>query len=126
MKTVKVKKDTLVNTLKDNMVTHVADYELAWEAYHKAVIANATNLLERAKNVKKGRPVQLYINLEMPVNHEDDYVRTIEMCEWEVADEVDLSEAEFRQFVQDEWSWKGQFTASNVQYTGSASPSSQV
>lgn len=123
MKTVRVKKEMLMDALKNNMVTHVEDYELAWEGYRKAVISNAEALLEKAKNVKKNNPVQLYINLEMPKNHEDDYVRAMEMCEWEVAEEVELSEAEFQQFVQDDWSWKGQFSTSNMMYTGSASPS---
>lgn len=124
MKTVTVKKDTLLNTLKNNMATHVDDYELAWEGYRKAVISNAEALLNKAKGVKKNEPVLLYINLEMPENHKDDYVRTIEMCEWEVSDEVELSETEFRQFVQDNWSWKGKFQTDNMAYTGSASPSS--
>lgn len=124
MKTVRVNKDNLMRILAENMVTHVQDYELAWEGYRKAVISNAEALLDRAKNVKKNKPVQLYINLEMPVNHEDDYVRAMEMCEWEVGTEVELSEGEFSQFVQDDWGWKQLFEASNMMYTGSASPSS--
>lgn len=124
MKQVKVRKDDLVAILEKNMVTHVADFELAWEGYRKAVISNAESLLARAKNVKKNEQVQLYIRLEMPVNHEDDYVRAIEMCEWEVDDEVELSQEEFSQLVQDDWSWKQTFTASNMMYTGEASPSS--
>ncbi len=124
MKTVKVNKQDLKDILGKNMITHVEDYDLAWEGYRQAVISNAENLLARAKNVNKNNPVQLYIGLEMPENHEEDYVRAIEMCDWEVSEEVELSEGEFRQYVQDKWSWKNVFETSNMLYTGSASPSS--
>lgn len=123
MRNVTVEKDELRKILEKNMVTHVADFEIAWEAYHKAVMSNAEKLLTAAKNMKKGKNVNLYINLTTPENHEEDYVRAIEMCDWEVKDEVELTEAEFQQFVQDKWQWKNNFEASNMMYTGSASPS---
>lgn len=125
MRNVTVEKDELRTILEKNQVTHVADFELAWAAYHKAVMSNAEKLLEAAKNMTKASVVNLYINLARPENHVEDYVRAIEMCDWEIKDEVELTEGEFRELVQDNWSWKGNFEASNMMYTGSASPSSR-
>lgn len=124
MRQIKVSKDQLVHTLQVNMVTHETDFEIAWEAYRKAAISNVEKILDNAKRAPKGKAIQLYINLQAPENHVNDYTRAIEMCEWEISDEVDLTEGEFRQFVQDQWSWKDQFETSNKMYTGSVSPSS--
>lgn len=123
MNNVTVKKDQLRATLVENLDTHIKDFEIAWEAYHKAVLSNVESLLKRAKKAKAGQPVDLYLDLETPKNHSDDYERAIEMLDWEQADTVDLTESEFRQLVQDKWSWKGQFEMSNSFYTGSISPS---
>lgn len=123
MKTVKVKKDQLRETLLENKETHVKDFELAWEKYHERVIHNVEQLLQHAKDVKKGEPVNVHIGLQAPVNHEEDYERALEMLEWEVGDHVELTQAEFQQLVQDDWSWKQHFSSLNMAYTGSASPS---
>lgn len=125
MRQVEVDKDQLIRALEKNMVTHVADFEIAWEAYRKAAISNVEKILASAKSAPKGKAIQLYVNLQAPENHESDYTRALEMCDWELNDKVTLSEAEFRQFVQDEWGWKDQFESANMMYTGSASPSAR-
>jgi hypothetical protein len=34
----------------------------------------------------------------------------------ETREEIELTEQEFAQYVMDDWSWKGQFTATNSAY----------
>ena len=118
-----VNKAQLIETLTRNRETHQADFDMAYEGFREKAEANVAALLERIRLAEHGKPIQLWINLEPPTNHVDDYDRAIEMCDWSVDDEIALTELEFRQLVQDDWSWKQQFTASNKLYTGSESPS---
>jgi hypothetical protein len=119
-----VKKERLLETLKANRETHRADFDLAWDGFREKAIANATALVDSLKSACRGDAIELYLNLETPIDHTADYDRAIEMIDWEVGDEVQLTQNEFSQFVQDDWSWKRQFAMSNTTYTGSASPSS--
>jgi hypothetical protein len=123
MKNVKVTKQRLLEVLMENRLTHQRDFDIAWEAFRTKATENVQRILDTLKGAPHGKPVELWVNLTPPENHVEDYDRAVEMCQWEVGDEVVLSEAEFRQFVQDEWSWKGQFTTANKLYTGSESPS---
>ena len=43
------------------------------------------------------------------------------MLEWEVGDEVMLTEYEFAQFVQDDWGWKQQFRTTGMEYIADSS-----
>lgn len=124
MQTVTVDKAELVDILNKNMVIHEADFELAWKGYQKKAVERAQIAVSNAANAVKGSVINLNISLSAPINHKEDYMRAIEMCAWEKADEVKLMESEFRQLVQDQWSWKENFTTSNMMYTGAASPSS--
>jgi hypothetical protein len=124
MRKITVSKQQLVETLTKNRETHQADFDLAYEGFREKAEANVEALLGRIKNAEHGQPVQLWINLEPPVNHITDYDRALQMCEWELGDEMELTEQEFQQLVQDNWSWKDAFSTSNKLYTGSASPSS--
>lgn len=125
MQNITVEKARLLEALKNNKKTHVDDFNLAWEGFMKQAQMNVEELLKALKKAPRGQAPQLYIGLEAPRNHEHDYQRAIEMCDWETGDQIDLTEEEFQQFVQDDWNWKHQFNTSNQLYTGSVSPSSR-
>lgn len=126
MNNIEVQKDRLLETLRANMETHRADFELAWEGYRTKAMVNLSELLDAMKDPRKARSVNLSLNLQRPVDHTADYKRAIEMCDWHEGDTIVVSESEFAEFVQDDWHWKGQFRSSNVMYTGMASPSTDV
>lgn len=125
MNQVTVDKHELRKILEKNMDTHHADFELAWDGFQKKALQNAESIVKALKNVKKGGQVTLHVNLSPPQNHTDDYQRAIEMLDWEQENRVVLTQGEFMQLVQDDWGWKQNFTASNMMYTGEASPSSR-
>lgn len=114
----------LLSKLEANRKTHNADFDIAFTRFSERV---QSNLEARLKSLRSGSVVtqeMLYINLTMPVNYDADYKRAIEMLDWEVGGEVELTEQEFKQYVQDDWGWKEAVAMSNKLYTGSASPSS--
>lgn len=124
MKTVRVSKERLKEVLIGNREIHQADFDLAWDAYHEKVVANVEALLGNARRARRGEPLRLFVDLEAPQNHVDDYDRAIEMLEWTDDEFVELTEQEFQQYVQDDWTWKRAFSVSNKFYTGSESPTS--
>lgn len=124
MREVKVSKRDLRNTLIQNKQDHEADFAITWKKYKDALRKRLDQLTKQAYKLEPGEPIELAIyDLPYPENHAGDYQRAIEMLEWEVGEEVVLSQAEFSQFVQDDWAWKHQFTTANAMYTGSVSPS---
>lgn len=124
MKTVEVSKVELVKKLQANLQTHKADFDIAWDKFREQAAHNFEQRLHQIKEAPKGAQLDLWVNLVVPEDHSDDYVRALEMLEWEVNDTVELQEHEFKQYVQDDWGWKNAFLSTNQLYTGSASPSS--
>jgi hypothetical protein len=43
------------------------------------------------------------------------------MLEMALADEVELSEEDYRQYVMDDWSWREEFLTSDARYSSTAS-----
>ena len=52
----------------------------------------------------------------VPRNYIDMYDAAITIAEWETADTLDLSYAEFQCFVRDEWDWKDEFSRVTMSY----------
>lgn len=102
--------------LQKNRKTHRETFEKALEGYRKTVIEH---LEQRLKDAKSGRKVNIYIQLEEPQDQTKDYDRAIQMLEMSIDDKVELSQQEFAQLVQDDWSWKEQFTLTNTRYLSS-------
>jgi len=109
---IKVKKEELVNTLKENRLKHIKDFEEAKVAFQEDVVKELKTILRNAKNGK----IKTSIHFDEPSQHTDDYDTVIEMLEMSVDDEVYLTRNEFKQYVRDEWNWKDSFIATNSFY----------
>ena len=119
MKTITVNKKDLLDKLRENRDGHRATYEEAVEAYRaKAIEVFEQNIRE----VREGKPVRQYLELPVPEDHTSDYERVIAMLEWDEGEKVELTESEFRQYVQDNWGWAQSFMANTMSYTSDGSP----
>lgn len=118
MQIVRVKKTELLEKLKANRDEHRQIFLEALDGYHEAAMAA---LEERIKEAKENKRVNLFFTLEQPVDQTKEYDRVIKMLEMSVDDEVELTQQEFANYVMDDWSWMGQFLASNAQYSQTAS-----
>jgi hypothetical protein len=111
--TVVVQKQKLVETLTANRDAHRAIFEEALAGYK----ARSVELLEQhIERIKKGKVERIAVSLPVPEDHTDDYDRALTSLEWSIFDEVELSMREFDQYVRDNWSWKGEFTATTSMY----------
>jgi len=117
MKTITVSKEDLKSALVKNRTAHVKDFNLATENYWLRAEAEVERLLRRVKG-KRVDNNELFINLQKPESHETDYDTALEMLEWHMSDTIEVSQTEFKQFIQDEWQWKRNFAATTQFYNG--------
>jgi len=112
---VTVKKDELLTVLKKNRDEHRNIFLDAQKGYREDAIKELDRMLAEARD---GKAIRRQIVLVEPQDHTKDYDRVIRMLEMCTKDEIFISESEFAQYVQDDWGWKQQFTASTSGYTG--------
>lgn len=113
MNEIKVKKEELLKKLKQNRDNHRKMFLKAQEGYREMVIEE---LEKQLNNARKGKRFTTHIALHAPVDQTNDYDRAIKMMEMDIGKIVDLDETEFSNYVMDDWSWKQQFTTSNMAY----------
>lgn len=113
-RTITVNKEQLINKIKENKAAHI-------EAYKKAVVAYKAEALkqinEQLESVNSGS-LNAKLELVTPVNNEANYDKIIEMFNWEVNAEIELSQQEFNEYVQDETEFARHAMMSNAMYLG--------
>ena len=113
-RTIKVDKNELIETLKKHKVKHIEDYDKAVKAYKIESIKQLKNLIEKAEN----NELDLRLQLTEPVDNSSNYDSIISMFEWEVKDEVELTQDEFKEYVLNENSYSQHAFTSNSMYLG--------
>lgn len=119
MSVITVRKPELLSVLKENMAKHREIFLDARLGYQQELIERLESMLLQAK-ADGGKLKTSLDDLIEPMDRTKDYVRVIRMLEMHVGEEMKVTEHEFAQYVQDEWSWKGQFTSSTQGYVGKA------
>jgi len=112
-----VMKDRLQETLRENREAHREKYLTAVERYRDLAIEEFEKNIEE---VKRGGPVRRALTLPVPEDHTNDYDTAIQMLEWTIEDEIELTMHEFEQYVEDNWGWRQSFTSNTTAYTEGA------
>jgi len=116
-KVLKYNKQALIETMTDNREEHLKDYELAVQEYHVQLVARLESMLEEAR-LNQLRDTD--VGLVEPVSYVevyDDAIMMFDMCQ---EGEIELSQEEFRQLVQDKWDWKSHFNTNTAVYASAA------
>lgn len=113
MENITVRKDKLIETITKNRDEHREQFLKAQEAYREKVIAELDTRLEQARN---GGRINLGFSLPEPVDYTDSYNTALSMLEWEVTDEIELSESDFQRYVLNKWEWARMFAANTQAY----------
>lgn len=116
MNAIKMKRQELLDIVRANLLTHIAQYEESVVDYKALVLQLAQANLKLAKT---GDPEQFKKMKAMPSHpqtYEDSYKRAIRMLELSVDDIIEVEEDVFNQLVLDEWTWKRGFTAATMSY----------
>ena len=117
MNKVRVKKQSLLEILQANQKKHRAAFEEAIANYRKLAIELLDQSLEAARN---GQKFRMHFQLIEPQDMTKEYSRAIRMLEMHVEDDIELSNQEFRNYVEDNWTWSQQWKTSNRAYISSA------
>ncbi len=110
---VTIKKSALLETIIKNRAQHKSEFDEAQIGFREAALRAMT---ENAELCIAGGEIKLNIALTVPVQHIKDYDRVIRMLEMSTADEITISEAQFTQYVMDDWDWKAKFVGSTMMY----------
>lgn len=105
MDTIKVDKQKLRNTMIENRKKHIEEHKKSHKKWLKAV---QKELAKRLADAQEGK-VDLVFQMPEPKSYAAQYDTALEKLDWELMDEVELDEAEFEQYVQDQWRWKAGF-----------------
>jgi hypothetical protein len=111
--TVNVDKDRLLATLKANRENHGAAYERAKAGYITVTTKQVESYLTRLAN---GELLERAFIPPPPEDHTSEYDSAIQMMEWSSDTTIELTQAQFAQYVQDDWGWRQQWLASNSTY----------
>ena len=126
IKEVKVSRNKLLTTLKQNLSRHRSDFETAVAGYQQArqerlallaaeALAAAENPTEATRKTVH-EAYREFAHLESPSDHSESYELAIEIMSWECEDEVTLSINDFQCYVRDRWTWREQFRNSVLNY----------
>lgn len=112
-RTILLKKEDLIAKIKENKENHIKEYNDAVVAYKEEALRQ---LAVQTSKVREGA-LDAKLELVTPVNNEENYDKIIEMFEWDVRDEVELSQDEFLEYVQDETQFARDAKFSNTFYS---------
>lgn len=111
--TISVDKAQLLTTLELNRRDHGTAYEKAKGGYIKVTSAQLKDYLTQ---LAEGELlIQRFIPAP-PEDHTDDYDDVIEMMKWAQGASIELTQQQFKQYVQDDWGWKEAWVTSNTAY----------
>lgn len=97
-RTVKINKQKLIDKIKENKSSHITEFNTAVAAYR----VEANKQLENLKKDLENGSLTIAIKLTTPINRTDEYDKVIQMFEWEVENEIELTQAEFNEYVHDD------------------------
>lgn len=115
MKTIHVKKQTILDILITNREKHITTYKKALRGYRLTAIKELEQQLEYAK---AGKDFSVNFSLTKPASYKKSYDSAIGMLKMEIRDTVELDEAEYNSYVFDNWSWMGNFRFNTAGYIG--------
>ena len=116
-RTFEVEVEELLTHLRENRGKHAAIVEEAQVGFRKAIIAQLDAMMSRAK---AGKTVNMHLGLTVPTSHTDQFdnaIGLLEMTQRAGATKVEITSTEYKNYVQNQWSWSQQFSTSNSGYT---------
>ena len=112
-----VDKLVLLEILKTNREKHEKNYSKAKEGFK---ILLEKELKGKLDALRAGKKVRLTFKNQKPVSYLGQYDEVIGMLELATDKELVISTEQYKQYVKDDWSWKQQWSVSNMDYLSAA------
>ena len=127
---IKVNKKDLIVKVKANKKAHIKQYKDAVKSYEALAVGDLNKYLEDitakvkaeiAAIEKDGTKVRTrLVRTDIPVDNTEKYEDIISIFEWDVEDEVVLTQPEFLQYVNDKTPWAVEASVSNLSVSDGA------
>lgn len=113
MENINVRKDKLIETMQANRDAHRGEFLEAQKKYREKAIEALDRQIALAK---AGDKFDLGFSLPIPQDYTKSYNSAIAMLEWEISDEIELDERDFKRYVLNDWEWAAAFAGSTQIY----------
>lgn len=110
---INVKKEDLIQKIKENKENHIKEFDKAVVAYKEEA---EKQLMKELARLNTDGALDIKLDLITPVNNADNYDKILQMFEWEQNEIVKLQQDEFREYVQDEFDFAITARMSNSAY----------
>lgn len=116
MERINVKKETVLDILKKNLVQHQKDYDEAVLGWIEKTKSELKKILEKL-DLPNAIEIRIdSIHLPKPNSYVKEYEKAIKMIEYETREEIEISEVDFERYFLDEWNWKTSFLTNTTMY----------
>lgn len=112
-RTILIDKKNLIEKIKENKLAHIKEFDDAVVAY---AIEAKKQIKQMSKDVENGK-LDIKLQLTTPINRASEYDKVIEMFNWEIAENVELTQEEFNEYIHDETSSSKSAKFANAFYT---------
>lgn len=109
-----VRKDMLLEKLKNNLEKHRQHFQQALEGWRKETIESINAAHKEISSTGKLRNISIIS--QPPSDMSQYYEQAIMMLEWDQNDKLELDQMQFQCFVQDQWDWSNNWTNTNSKY----------
>jgi hypothetical protein len=117
MKPITVPKDELIQVIETNRDKHRTVFNEAMLGYAK----EAETILQTYLNdIRMGKVRKIQIILDQPEDHTRDYDRVLGMLRMDIGDTFELDEQSYKQYVDDDWTWKRAWIDTSTQYAAAS------
>lgn len=121
MQSVKVKRETVIERIRENRRQHVETYQQALAVFRQEMIDAFGAALEKAQTLDPNdKDFPTLVNKQRPVSYEIYYDRALDALTVSVDDEITLEWDDFLQLMRDEWEWKREFVGNAMAYASKA------
>ena len=108
-----INRQMLVTILIENKDKHHNNFVKAVASYKEKAVEV---LKQNIDNISSGKKLRVYFTLPVPEEHTKDYDRAIRSLGLDTRDEIKLTEADARCYVDDQWGWSQSFLSNTVSY----------
>lgn len=112
-KSAKFKVRDILDSIKENKIKHINEYNLAYTVYAEEV----KNLLQtQLKNIKEGKEFNIHFDLVKPINKEQEYERQYKIWSMVLEEDIELDFVEADLIFNDNWGFTQQAKLANSTY----------
>ena len=123
MSRVNVKREELIEVLKENRDAHKKEYDEAYAGYVQLCIEALEDKLETVESAAKApkdSPVKFELFFQdlmsAPENHVQDFQDVIDMFELSEDTKLSIGMEEYKRYYKNDWSWSRSWELSNKMY----------